>query len=57
MGALQLAEIPVGLCAVCGLLQYTQPHDHRPLQTLTPEQATAYWETRKGVYDDAPEPR
>lgn len=53
--ALQSAEIPLGVCGDCGGLQYIQPHDHRSIQTFTPDEASAYWEARKGVWN-APEP-
>lgn len=57
MATLQLAEIPLGVCPHCGLMQFAQPHDHRLITTLTPAEAAAYWETRRGVYPDAPESR
>jgi hypothetical protein len=48
---------PLGPCRICGVMQYDTLHDHRPLKTLTPKEAVAHWETRRGIYDDALEPR
>lgn len=35
-----------GVCEVCGISWVETPHDHRPLGTLSPESALAYWRDR-----------
>lgn len=52
-----LAEVELGVCPQCGVMQYPPGHDHRRIKSLSPEEATAFWEARRGVYVDASEPR
>jgi hypothetical protein len=48
MGGLQIVHQPTGFCQPCGMPTYGgEEHDHRSIGTLTPEQATAYWQEKK----------